>query len=86
MSFQLKFRIEGVIARKRLSLEQERLIEKYFGRFMKSVDFKREMESRAQHTKAVINMLKQRKLKVMTEIEFGELISNLWASSMWGNS
>lgn len=70
---------------KKLSLEQERLIEEYFRRFIKSVDFKKEMESRGQHRTVVTNILGQSKLKSMTEIEFGELISNLWASGMWGN-
>ncbi len=30
-------------------------------------------------------MLAKNRLKNMTEIEFGELISNLWASAIWGN-
>jgi len=70
---------------KNLLPEQERLIEKYFRIFIKSVDFKKEMEDREQHRKLSINILERTKLKNMTEIEFGELISNLWASSMWGN-
>jgi len=70
---------------KRFFPEQEKLIEKYFGIFKKSVDFKKEMEDREQHRKLSINTLERTKLKNMTEIEFGELISNLWASSMWGN-
>lgn len=69
----------------KLSSEQERLIEEYSRTFVKSVDFKKEIESREQHRKLAIIMLEQRKLKRMTEIEFGELISNLWASGMWGN-
>lgn len=70
---------------KNLLPEQERLIEKYFLMFIKSIDFKKEMEDREQHRKLSINTLERTKLKNMTEIEFGELISNLWASSMWGN-
>jgi len=70
---------------KRLLQEQEKLIGKYFRIFMKSVDFKKEMEDRGQHRKLALNILELTKLKNMTEIEFGELISNLWASSMWGN-
>lgn len=70
---------------KKVSLEQERLIGNYFRRFIKSLDFKKEMESREQRRKLVTNILEKSKLKNMTEIEFGEFISNLWASSMWGN-
>lgn len=68
---------------KKLSLEQERLIGNSFRRFIKSLDFKKEMESREQRRKLVINTLEKSKLKNMTEIEFGEFISNSWASSMW---
>ena len=49
------------------------------------MDFKKEMESREQRRKLVINILEKSKLKNMTEIEFGEFISNLWASIVWGN-
>jgi len=70
---------------KKLSSEQEKLTEKYFRTFIKSVDFKKEMASRGQHRRLTTNILEQSRLKNMTEIEFGELISKLWASSMWGN-
>lgn len=70
---------------KKLSPEQEKILEDYFHTIIKSVDFKKELESREQRRKLVINLLERSKLKSMTEIEFGELISNLWASGMWGN-
>jgi hypothetical protein len=70
---------------KNLTPEQEGLIEKYFQEFTKDIDFKKEMEAREQHRKLTVEMLERTRLENMTEIEFGELISNLWASGMWGN-
>jgi hypothetical protein len=76
---------ERRICMKKLSPEQEELIEKYYKRIMKTKDFKKEMESRERHRKLVKNVLEKNMLESMTEIEFGELISNLWASTMWSN-
>lgn len=52
---------------------------------MSSLDFKREMASREKRRKFVVTLLSREKLKSMTELEFGELISKLWASALWGN-
>jgi len=70
---------------KELSSKQEKLIEKYFRRFMKSVDFKKDMKSRGKHRELVMDILGHNEIKSMTEIQFGQLVSELWASSMWGN-
>ena len=69
----------------KLPSKQEKLIEKYFRRFLKSVDFKKDMKSRGKHRELVMDILGQNEIKSMTEIQFGELVSDLWASSMWGN-
>ena len=70
---------------KELLPEQERIIEKYFHEFMKGKDFTKEMESREKHRKLVKSILEKSTRQDMTEIEFGELISNLWASIIWSN-
>ncbi|MGB7533030.1 MAG: hypothetical protein WA977_08685 [Halobacteriota archaeon] len=70
---------------KKLRDEQERLIVEYFHASIKPVDFQKELESREEHRKWALNMFEKSKLKDMTEIGLGELISNLWATRMWGN-
>lgn len=69
----------------KLSQEQENLIEKYFNEFTKTVDFQKEIEEREQRKRLVKEILEQSRLKNLSEIEFGELISNLWASNIWVN-
>ncbi|MGD2247932.1 MAG: hypothetical protein PVF58_05965 [Candidatus Methanofastidiosia archaeon] len=70
---------------KNLSPEQKNLLKKYFKKFMVSKDFRNEIESREKQRIKTKNMLERDNLENMTEIEFGELISNLWASSIWSN-
>ncbi len=70
---------------KELSSEQEKLINEYFHTIMKAKDLKKEMESREHHRTLARNVLEKHSLQNMTEIEFGELISNLWASTIWSN-
>jgi len=65
--------------------DQENLIEKYFKELTKNMEFKKAINEREQRKNLVASILKQDKLKEITEIEFGELISNLWASAIWSN-
>lgn len=69
----------------KLTSEQEKLSESYFHEFIKSVDFRKEMSSRNKRREFVLRILDQSELKNMDEIVFGEIISNLWASRIWGN-
>lgn len=69
----------------KLTSEQEKLIESYFHEFRKSVDFQEEMSSRNKRRESVLEILDQNELNNMDEIVFGEFISNLWASRIWGN-
>lgn len=68
-----------------LNEEQQKKIKGYMKKFLSSLDFKNEMSEREEHREFIVNLLKQDKLKTMTEFEFGELISRLWASALWGN-
>jgi len=69
----------------RLTEEQQKKIDTYIRKFMSSLDFKNEMASRHKRSEFAVNLLSKEKLKSMTELEFGELISKLWASALWGN-
>ena len=68
-----------------ISKDQSQKIKMYLDKFMSSSDFKEEMFSREKRRKFVVSLLAKDKLKSMTEFEFGELISGLWASALWGN-
>jgi len=68
-----------------LNEEQQRKIKEYLNKFMSSLDFKKEISSREKRREFVVNLLSKEKLKSMTELEFSELISKLWASALWGN-
>jgi len=68
-----------------LNEEQQRKIKEYLNKLMSSLDFKKEIFSRKKRREFVVNLLSKEKLKSMTELEFGELISKLWASAIWGN-
>lgn len=69
----------------KLSPHQEDLIERYFKKFADSVDLKKETEEREQRRKLVADILERSRLENLSEVEFGELISRLWASSIWAN-
>lgn len=68
-----------------LNKEQRQKIKEYLTEFMSSVDFRDEMASRKRRREFIIPLLSKQKLRSMTELEFGELISKLWASALWGN-
>lgn len=69
----------------KLKDEQERLIVDFYRAHIKPDDFQKELESREEHRKLPLKILEKSRLKNMSEIDFGELISNLWATAMWGN-
>lgn len=68
-----------------LSPAHHKLIEKCIRELTKFPNSAEERESRMNQGEVVRNILAKDKLRDMTEIEFGELISNLWASALWGN-
>jgi hypothetical protein len=68
-----------------LSAEQHELIEKYFNTIMKWGEFQKEIDAREDNRRLATKILARDTLRAMTELEFGELISNLWASRIWGN-
>ena len=68
-----------------LSKEQQQKIKEYLTKFMSSVDFREEMSSREKRREFILALLSKKKLRSMTELQFGELISKLWASALWGN-
>jgi len=70
---------------RKLTVEQEQLIVDFFRKHIKMDDFQKELESREEHRKLPLNILEKSRMKSMTEIDFGKLISNLWATSLWGN-
>ena len=67
-----------------LSSVHRRLIEEYVRKLTKSPNLVEERESHRRLRKKLGIILAKNNLKNMTEIEFGELISNLWASAIWG--
>jgi len=70
---------------KKLTVEQEQLIGKFFSEHIKPDDFQKDLESREEYRKLPLSILEKSRIKNMTEIDFGELISSLWAARMWGN-
>lgn len=68
-----------------LSPDHHKLVEKYVHELPKSPSLAEERESHRKQEEVVRSILVKEKLKNLTEIEFGELISNLWASALWGN-
>jgi len=68
-----------------ISKEQKRKIKEYIDKFSSSLDFIKEMNLREDRRKSIILLLKKDKLKLLTDFDFGELISKLWASALWGN-
>ncbi|MCD6398548.1 MAG: hypothetical protein J7L08_01375 [Candidatus Aenigmarchaeota archaeon] len=68
-----------------LNKEQQQKIKEYLTKFMSSVDFRKEMSSREKRREFILALLPREKLKSMTELQFGDLISKLWASALWGN-
>ncbi len=68
-----------------LTREQQLRIKGYLEKFVARKEFVEELSSRERRREFVVNLLSKDKLKSLTEFEFGELVSKLWASSLWGN-
>jgi len=68
-----------------LTQKQEELITKYFKIFSKSKEFLDEIENRHDKRNQVLKILDKNNLDKLSEIDFGELISLLWASEFWTN-
>jgi len=64
---------------------QKKIMIDYFKNFMSREAFKIDLEKREEHRKDVVKFLGKDKLEGITEIDFGKLISSLWASRTWGN-
>jgi hypothetical protein len=67
-----------------LNEAQRQKIKEYLNR-LDFKDFKKEMASREKRREFARVLLSREKIRSLTEFEFGELISKLWASALWGN-
>ncbi len=67
-----------------LNKEQQQKIKEYLTKFMSSVAFREEIASREKRREFIGALLSREKLRSMTELEFGELISKLWAQHYGG--
>lgn len=68
-----------------LNKEQQQKIRDYFTKFKSSAGFREELASREKRRELIASLLSRERLRSMTELEFGELISKLWASELWVN-
>jgi len=56
-----------------------------FLEFMRSEDYRTEIKDRESRVRYFSGALKKEKIKSMTELDFGEFISKLWAAQTWTN-
>jgi len=71
-----------------LSKMQKELILKYFGvyhKYVETSEYTEDQEHRRERQKLFNEVLSLDSIEQMTELEFGQVISSLWASQMWGN-
>src|SRR5512141_1544668 len=71
-----------------LTRQQKEQIIKYvpiFKKYLKSPVSKEDLQSRHERSEMYSRLLSRDGIEQMTEIEFGQVISSLWASLMWGN-
>lgn len=69
-----------------LKTEIVELIGKYFKEIPEhETFFAGAIENRKRHKETIENTLSKEKLDQMSEVSFSELISDLWASGLWGN-
>lgn len=69
----------------KLSKENINLIKDYYKKFKSSKQFFKDLELRKKEVEKVKRYLKKETLESMDEFMFGEIISNLWATALWGN-
>ncbi len=53
--------------------------------YVQSTEYMEDIENRQQRQSLYANLLSRETIDQMTELEFGQVISSLWASQMWGN-
>ncbi len=68
-----------------LTQKQKNMIMKYYDKYSINQEFLEEIETRHEKGKRVLEILDKEKLNELSEIDFGELISLLWASAIWTN-
>ncbi|MCJ7584320.1 MAG: hypothetical protein MUO30_06070 [Anaerolineales bacterium] len=71
-----------------LTTLQEQRIEQFvptFKRYLEATDREADLHERHERTEMLSRLLSAEGLEQMTELEFGQVISSLWASLMWGN-
>jgi len=56
-----------------------------FRKYIQSSEFPEDRADRHEREALYANILSQETIEEMTELEFGQVISSLWASQMWGN-
>jgi hypothetical protein len=57
----------------------------FFIRYLTDQEREADLQERQERTEVLQNLLSKDNLNGMTEVEFGQVISMLWASLMWGN-
>jgi len=71
-----------------LTTLQKQRIEQFvptFKRYLEATDREADLHERHERTEMLSRLLSAEGLEQMTELEFGQVISSLWASLMWGN-
>jgi hypothetical protein len=71
-----------------LTAQQYQNIECYlktYQEYLNSTEGKDDLQARAERIRLFERLLSPDGLSQMTELEFGQVISSLWASQMWGN-
>jgi len=71
-----------------ISKEQKQRIRQFipvYRQYAQSDEFSEDREKRQQRQALYTRILSQNNIDQMTELEFGQFISSLWASQMWGN-
>jgi len=68
-------------------IQKERIAEyiPLFKKYLKASDREADLEERRERSEVYQTLLSKDGLRRMTELEFGQAISSLWASLMWGN-
>ena len=67
--------------------QKERLIHyiPVYKKYTQSSEYREDCDDRQQRQTLFASILSPRSIDQMTELEFGQVISSLWASQMWGN-
>jgi hypothetical protein len=71
-----------------LTTSQKANISKYiplFKKYLQATDREADLSERQERSELYKKLLSPEKLKIINELEFGQVISSLWASLMWGN-